>query len=334
MGQFNVGLLAKNEFSTYRTEYVVVVMDKTYHNSFITYHTPIVAGIENTFELKRLDKEGEPQSDLPPHHISIKFMWSFKGIYGGDTKSHQVKHTFDKPGTYQVECQIISPMINIQTVIRTVRVYKAAYAVDVFFSPYLSNLNTGTATWANDFLHKLKSFIALRYDIDDADARVITEIRGSKPFVARVIICDVTSFNGILYKSAESFGKDIVDDIVKKKPLLIGFQHADIHAIRAEVIGFTHPVAKDNKPMNQTGNQAQPKIWIYVVVMVIILVLLASLVIYIRLRRNKNGSLGNLWRGVFIRKDKNDVMQKKLVFHADEDCVGLEGPDLPQYVSD
>ena len=335
MGQFNVGLLAKNEFTTYKAAYVVVVMDKTYHNSFITYHTPIVAGVENTFELKRLDKQGEPQSDLPSHDISIKFLWSFKGIYDGDTKSHQVKYTFDEPGVYQVECQIISPMMNIQTVIRTVRVYKAAYAIDVSFTPYLSTLNTGTATWANDFLHKLKSFIALRYDIDDADARVITEIRGSAPFVARVIICDVKPFKGIPYKSAESFGKIIQDDIVNKRPLLIGFQHADIHAVLAEQIGYIHPVAKDtNKPMNQTGNQAQPKIWIYVVVMVIIIVFLASLVIYIRSRRNKNGGFGSFCRGVFVRKDKDDVMQKKLVFHADEDCVGLEGPDLPQYVSD
>ena len=113
------------------------------------------------------------------------------------------------------------------------------------------------------------------------------------------------------------------------------FQHADIHAVLAEQIGYIHPVAKDtNKPMNQTGNQAQPKIWIYVVVMVIIIVFLASLVIYIRSRRNKNGGFGSFCRGVFVRKDKDDVMQKKLVFHADEDCVGLEGPDLPQYVSD
>ena len=336
MGHYLVQLIAQNSKASYNDSYSVVVLDKTYHNSFIMFHSPIVAGQENTFELKRLDKNGETKDDLPPHSIDTKFLWSFKGIYGGDTKSHQVKHTFEKPGIFQVECQIISPMINVQTVIRTVHVYKAAYVVDLSFSPYLDRLNTGTATWINDFLYKLKSFIVLRHDIDDVDERVITEIKSpGPPLLARVIVCDVEPIPGEQYKSAESLGKRIESDIVKSKPVLIGFHYADIHVTSAKLIGYIQPVSKDSTKV-KPADHSQSKIWIYVVVMLILLLLVASLVIYLRLRRKKSfgGGCHHFWRGIFVRKDNNDIMEKKLVFHTDEDCVGLEGPDLPQYVSD
>ena len=92
--------------------------------------------------------------------------------------------------------------------------------------------------------------------------------------------------------------------------------------IKAESIGFVHTITRDED--DKTSKKSN--VWIYVVVLLVLFLVAVAVILFIRSRRKGGGCLPLKSR---IRKDKNDIMQKKLVFNMDEDCVGLEGPDLP-----
>ncbi|XP_066935768.1 VPS10 domain-containing receptor SorCS2-like [Clytia hemisphaerica] len=324
IGHYTVNLMAHEGKNTYTDSFTIIVLDKTYHNAYIKYNAPVIADQANTYTLQRLGG-ADGQTEMEPEHSpKIKFLWSFKGVYNGATDSHEANHTFGEVGVYQVECQIVSP-VNAQTVVRLVRVYKSAYAIDLLFSSYLDRLNSGTHTWASDFLYKLKNFLVNDYDIDNTEERVITEIKSTNPMRARVTFTDVKPMEGREYESAESIAQRILKDINKSKPIIPAYRVEDIHVTEAKNLGYVHSIKNgENGEMGTTS-----KVWIYVVVMVALILVLTAVVLYVRVRRNKRGLcyLG----GVFIRKDKSDIMQKHLVM--DEDCVGLEGPDLPSHMS-
>jgi len=322
VGHYTVKLVAQRKRQTYTDSVVIIVLDRTYHNAFIHYKAPIILNEPVNFQLQKMSNDGESLKELP-HFGNIRFLWSFQGVYQGNSNSVTVPFTFKKTGTFQVEVQVITP-INSQTIVRMVRVYKSAYAIDFTFSSYLALLNTGTHTWLNDFMYKFKDFIKVRYNVDNRDERLLTEEKLSASTRARLLICDFddASMNSTDYKTAEALAHHIIADINENKPVLPGYRSSDIHVIKAESIGFVHAIGGDENKTDKKSN-----VWIYIVVMLIILIAVVALTLFIRSRR-KGGCLP---KRLHIRRDKNDIMQKKLVFNTDEDCVGLEGPDLPQY---
>lgn len=317
IGHFAVKLIAMNSKGTYTDTALIVVLDKTYHSAFIDFDAPIIVNQENKFILRKLQKDGESKKEIPDGK-SIRFLWSFKGVYIGGTHFSSVPYTFSESGVFQVEVQIISP-VNSQTVYRMVRVYEKAYVIDITFSSYLDTLNTQTQTWTNDFIDKFTNFITIRYNIDSNSDRVIVQVNNTIPTCARLIICDVES-NLVTYKCAEQLVKEITNDINLKKPLLDAYHNAHIHIQTAKMVG---PVRHMISDAGSTAASSHNYIWIYVVVLLLIIVIIIGAAILYRHRGKKS------WFNV--RRNKHDIMQKNLVFHTDEDCVGLEGPDLPQY---
>ena len=312
VGTYIISVLASNSAGSFTAKTVMRVIERV-SEVFLYITKPVVASEEATYTAELITHN----ATVKDRHGFVHFAWIFEPIKTPVLSlNSSVKHTYDKPGTYEVEVRVFNA-ISVVSTTASVTVFGDVRVLKLQFSSTLDLLNRGTKAWNKLFTATVSQYLIKMFKI--RKDMVIVDVSKTLPTIVTLSLVQNTvpeqnlgnpSIETTKMPSSRSLSIDIVMhkiiSSVRNQKISFFWLGQEIRVLKATIIRDkkTQPTVE---PV-QYGLSAELKKDLYIGVSIgVILVLICAISCFICCRRRKH----------CCKKEKYLVMQDEISVQGD-----------------